>query len=601
MSDQPDAASMDRDWGHLDKVWSKAQEHWRELDSYYWRTFEVWSSKKKGERGRPFYHPARPASIVDHAVNTLLAYKPHVTVYPLKEGVTIHEDRADAKEAFLQAVLEETALKSSVLTWKQLSKHMVHYGYGVLEGPIADVLSRPKLPDDPTEEEREIWEAQMLGWNPFQFDAIHPARVKMDPREKKPSLAVKRYKQYAHVLEEITGRRQRRGLIDYTWQGRDNPYALIQVTEWWDEEWHALSAEGGGLLFAEKNVYGFVPFAHAFAGGGMEVTDLAEFDPIYWCKGILTPVIDSLKAEAQQASARHNAVLNRAFARLASKDPEATAQALEEDGVIPVTETEWLQYPDLTAAMFSAAQDVAKDIEEGTYSRVVSGQVSTETVGELAMRTSAALRNFEAPAKQVEEIATVGGGRVFMLMDRLEELEHLTIQGHRLTKEQIDHTYACKVTFDLVDPVIQMQMRELGLREVESGNKSRLTYWETDLRLEDAARERERLDQERLREHPYYQAMAMAHVARIDGMGELADKFEAEAKGLRAQLLMGETIGSDDMSLNGGGNGNIPLAPQGAASATRPQVGTPGAAMTALRQLRRPLNGQTAKPKPRRR
>ena len=53
----------------------------------------------------------------------------------------------------------------------------------------------------------------------------------------------------------------------------------------------------------------------------------------------------------------------------------------------------------------------------------------------------------------------------------------LIVEGHEISSAAIEKDYQVKVSFELVDPVIQFQARELGLREVQAGVKSKDTYW----------------------------------------------------------------------------------------------------------------------------
>ena len=87
------------------------------------------------------------------------------------------------------------------------------------------------------------------------------------------------------------------------------------------------------------------------------------------------------------------------------------------------------------------------------------------------------------------------------------------------------------ISFDLVDPVLQLQQRQLGLQEVQAGLKSMETYWAADARLEDASGERKRLLMDWVRKNPMiHQALAM-EVAKEEGIESLVERALSMAQG----------------------------------------------------------------------
>ena len=43
--------------------WSASMSNWEKMDSYYWRTYQVWNSVEQN-KNRASYRPSTPASII---------------------------------------------------------------------------------------------------------------------------------------------------------------------------------------------------------------------------------------------------------------------------------------------------------------------------------------------------------------------------------------------------------------------------------------------------------------------------------------------------------------------------------------------------------
>ena len=108
---------------------------------------------------------------------------------------------------------------------------------------------------------------------------------------------------------------------------------------------------------------------------------------------------------------------------------------------------------------------------------------------------------------------------------------NLTIKGKIIRPSYIESDYSVNISFDLVDPVLQLQQRQLGLQEVQAGLKSMETYWSSDARLEDASGERKRLLMDWVRKNPMiHQALAM-EVAKEEGIESLVERALSMAQG----------------------------------------------------------------------
>jgi len=185
--------------------------------------------------------------------------------------------------------------------------------------------------------------------------------------------------------------------------------------------------------------------------------------------------------------------------------------------------------------MFQTEEWLSRDIEEGTFSRALAGvrEQGVSTVGQQAILSTAAGRKFVAVSRQLEHLASVASSQILQLVDILDL--NLTVKGHNIRPSYLESDYSVDISFDLVDPVMQLQQRQLGLQEVAAGLKSMETYWAADAKLEDASGERKRLLMDWVRKNPMiHQALAM-EVAREEGIESLVERALSMAEGGEGQ------------------------------------------------------------------
>ena len=377
--------------------------------------------------------------------------------------------------------------------------------------------------------------------------------------------------------------RKARGRAADVWEVRNNrPFELILVDEYWTECWHAMMVSGHvtgtgreyhtmkKLLFTEKNTWGFVPYAHAYAGFGQEPTNSDKIDPANLAVGILDPVIADIRAQAQAVSGRHNALMDATFNPIGTRmGAEELRDQLDQGDIVEMQDRGdvWrMDIPQLPRWMFQTEEWLSRDIEEGTFSRALAGvrEQGVSTVGQQAILSTAAGRKFVSVARQLEHLASVAGSQILQLIDILDL--NLTIKGKVIRPSYIESDYSVDISFDLVDPVLQLQQRQLGLQEVAAGLKSMETYWAADAKLEDATGERKRLLMDWVRKNPMvHQAMAL-EVAREEGIEALVERAIGISQGGAETPPDGEgtILGPDGMPLDqtmGGGELRQGLTP----------------------------------------
>ena len=553
--EEPTPSMIDQYRSHLKEVWTNAHRKWEKYDEYYFRTFSVWDGAESHSRPG-WLKPARATALVDNAVDHQLASEPTPHRNPASQAESAREN-ADRVEAALKSILDEASLLEPALTWKQQGKNLVHLGYSIHElGLDSMVLQRraeeptrdPGTPDDEWRAAQRLHDHYRRTAMPFRTRSPQPARILLDPWEKRPRVAIRHARRFSQDLHELTLSRKARGRTADVWEVRNNrPFELILVDEYWTEFWHAMMVSGHvtgtgreyhtmkKLLFVEKNVWGFVPYAHAYAGFGQEPTSSDKIDPANLAVGILDPVMADIRAQAQAVSGRHNALMDATFNPIGTRmGADELRDQLDQGDIIEMQDRSdvWrMDIPQLPRWMFQTEEWLSRDIEEGTFSRALAGvrEQGVSTVGQQAILSTAAGRKFVAVSRQLEHLASVASSQILQLIDLLDL--NLTVKGHNIRPSHIESDYSVDISFDLVDPVLQLQQRQLGLQEVAAGLKSMETYWAADARLEDASGERKRLLMDWVRKNPMiHQALAM-EVAREEGIESLVERALQMAEG----------------------------------------------------------------------
>ena len=582
---------------HLEDVWAKSVLKWKKTDGFIHGTFPVWDETKHPDR--PAVRPATGRSRIDAAVDTQLPYEPQFHRDPINESAT-QKEAADRVENWLSAVWEQASLLEAVLPAKQAARHLVSYGYAILEGPYVRRSEKPMREEDESDEDYEV---RLSDWFPFRMRAPHPSRILLPPMEKRPSHGIKRVKHYAKDLHDLTYSRlarNKKALVDVYDYGLE-PWKLVDTIEYFSKKWHALmtssqSIERGGagrLLFVERNTDGFVPSAHGFSGWGQEPTDMTEIDPSYAAQGILDPVLDTLLREAQRKSGLHNALIQMAFAKMGStKNSTEAALALQGD-IVEGEEGDywWLKYPDMPNWMFTAGEEIAREIEEGTFSLMQSGfrQEGVNTVGQQAILMNKSNLKFQVITKQMEDMASVIAGNFLRQAYRMETIP--IVRGNKISHEDIGNRYHIRATFELVDPVLALQEREMAMREFQAGLNSREGYWEA-ARVKDTSTRKRQLLEDIVHQMPEVAAEEVFATMEKVGFADLVERLKAQALAQKAAEQAAQA------------NGGAPAGPsvtEGLPSEEPASPMEPGRPATALREMRKPLTsavpGQPQQPR----
>ena len=530
---------------HMLEVWGKCHTKFETVDSFIWRTFPLW---RPDQEGRPELRPSTAANIVDAAANNQLAYEPKIKVIPSDTRPAreqIEKDRADKLEPFLKAVMDDASMYEANLPWKAMGKYGVAYGYFVCDAPRLDLGDRPTKPrkgegesKEDFEDRQALYEAQGRDWNPIRIAAPHPSRVLLDPAKKHPKEGLRLRNYYAKDLQDLSIRKKATRVYADVWDYQENgkkPYEKIDCLEHWTEQWHTLMEMNGKIIFAEKNTWGFNPLLHAFANWGMEKTNQEGNNPENLAVGILEHVMDTLKAQAQSWSAEHNLQQEAAWALIGtSKDATEFANQRAQGGILEGKEEDyWVaRTKDVKDWMLRVDEKYAQDIEDGTFIKPIRGgrEPGVTTMGQHAMQLQAAQRRFRVVQEQLNQVASIVAGRILRLVEIYTRQNNtsIAVRGFVINADDIAHNYAVRVTFELVDPIIQMQARQVGMQEVAAGLKSPESYREFDMRAENEGEEIKRLAKAKAMNHPAMAEITAAKGFELWGMKEAYDGWKKQ-------------------------------------------------------------------------
>ena len=160
----------------------------------------------------------------------------------------------------------------------------------------------------------------------------------------------------------------------------------------------------------------------------------------------------------------------------------------------------------------------------------------------------AAQKKFIAPLKQLEGMASNSASHMLQLIDVLDL--HLEIEGRDIQPSDLDKDYAIRAKFETLDPVFQLQLRELGLAEHAQGLLSDESYWEDYAKRQDGTQERIRLLKQTIRKLPAVQQKMALEAAKEMGIDDLLEEEMAEEEGGGGQTSGPQLVGPDGQPLS---------------------------------------------------
>ena len=546
---------------HLERLWGNARSNWEENARFYNQEENIWTGPRAQElaRIRPSYRPGIWTSIPDHAVSYQVSDQPKIKRYPAT-GSKLSKERADRVENFLYIAFERWQQHSIDPPIRAGYRNMFIYGYMQLNGPRMRPIERvePRQGRNESDEEYEYrlerYHNDIKSKLPFYIDVPPPTELLMNPRFKYPDHGIRVARMYGYQLEELSQTKASQGK-GRVWSPSDpaERYKEVVVWEYFDFDRHILMLNGGDVVVDEPNLWGIIPFKHAFTGWGGRPVSEYNFDPKYLAKGLYDPCKDVLRLVAQHMTAKASNLADMAYARWRispGTDTRGISRALSTFGAPVIAhegEVGRIPTEELPSSLFRNTAELMQDLELATYAFTLMGlrQEGVSTATQQAILSNAAQRIFGAPTAQMEGLMSLAAGDILRLMNVWEDeygYGELRLGGEVLRARDIEGDYNVNVQFELLDPMLHLNEMQHTMAEVHMG----LNSWEGYQRV--ARREDISGLRKEIIEDAVYTVMMQA--VGQEAANELYKGGMAEAVSAAADRLAG-TPGM-------GGNGDLP-------------------------------------------
>ena len=157
-SNAPDDHEVDQTQSYLSTLWSGTHGRMAVVDTYLNETYQVWLSRTDR---RPAFRPPMARYTIDHAVDQQISVEPSITKMPAGRGEE-HQTKADALEKPLAALWRDASMQEPSIPERQLFKHLLCYGYGVIGLEWWDE-GKPKEPKRKQREDAKEFDKRLDG------------------------------------------------------------------------------------------------------------------------------------------------------------------------------------------------------------------------------------------------------------------------------------------------------------------------------------------------------------------------------------------------------------------------------------------------------
>ena len=532
---------------HQKGVWGDTHADWKRIDEFLDLSYKVWQD----DDDTPSIHPPDSISIIHHAVDNLITFEPVVRRVAI--GVAAgKEERADQVEQALESILLEANLLEPSLTWKQVGFHLAAYGYTVVEGPLWNTRGsrqKPKRKDYRSKIEFDaamtLWENDRKSYMPIRVRAPHPSSIMMNFRDKRPDEGIKLAKRYVVDIQRLKNSRLDDDNASIIGEVNsidlpDDPYEEVETLEYWSRDWHGFMV-GEEVLFVEPNIWGLMPYKHAFSGRGHEPTSggvSSMIKPRHLAVGLLHPVTEVIRSYAQELSTRHNAYVNSGFFDIVTTmDADELREQMNRQGRQRILEKtdgndviEPFQMPNLPQWMLEAEMQMRDAVERGTFSSASMGirQNGVSTVGQQAILSNAAAKVFLPMVRQLEHMASLVSQDILRLIEIKKESVYS--RGHELNTRMISNDYNVIAEFPQKDPALDLQERQIAMQELTLGLIDTETY-QTIAGRENISGIRKGIIKDQIRQLPAVQQLLMITALEEMGLMEAAEMMKAQMGG----------------------------------------------------------------------
>ena len=423
--------------------------------------------------GAPSHIPSRAMAKCDGAAAHIISDFPRVDIRTPGVGSRAVKRQELLREACTYA-LEQLTATSEENVWSEAKFDLVLLGSAC----IKVVFDEDSWPDPPergaSDADLEEWRKERRSAWPFDTFTVHPGSVQVSPDRSWP---------HKFVIET-----QKRTAVDMWtryphWrdpQAKDkNPAREIQWVEYWDDINYI--AWGDGVeVFRKSNTHKCPPYIWVGVTRGRRGLG---------AKGILGgAVMSQVRAEARLMTLLDLLWQLDVFPRLLANKDEASS--LQDSwntgpgGILPVERVagddksvEWLDMPQLNAAMFQFLPMVQQSIEDATYNPALMGDRPTgvDYGVHQAMLIGQARQALHPFVSALNRLGSMWVNMILRYMDTILDESIQLPSGARLDNSDIDGFYQARVVFEAVSQEEDDRRVSLGLQVLNAEAESHRT------------------------------------------------------------------------------------------------------------------------------
>ena len=569
-----DGDAILRELDSLRTEWSGAHTKWQKNDMFYRRVYPVWLPLTPDDDvpDRPSIRPGTSRSVVDHATDSQIGFIPSFHRDPAGLGDQ-HKADADQVEEGMKYVFQQAFLRNTVIPSRIASKYLTHLGYAILHGPILKdpygLDARPKKARNESEAEFQarlkMHENRRRNWSPIDFEVPHPTQVYMDPKVKSPRSAILlKRSPLDDLLEYIDNHSISIPGTARQYLSEMEAHGYVDLIEHWTNDVHTVMLRYGEVLWERRNMWGIVPFTHAFSSWGMDYSYAFESGSITYAAnmsdGLLEPLFDDIRAEAQVISSSHNLLMNAAWAPPVARDPEAMQEALAGDTVAEGRPDDFgamdLIPKGIAPEIYRIYDLIRDDIDLAVPTKALSGnrEAGVTTVGQQAIMAVSARRKYQSIAVALQHLFTIAAQKTLQMIDNTPSLDGgVGKPTARLTKKVIHNNYDINVAFEIHDPAIEQSRRLISLQEYDRGIIDKRTYL-TEAGYENIEAIEKGLIIDQINRDPAVMRRFVMEVAAELGLEDVVGSVESQRE--RTESADVDPMAPDVGGLNGTGQRN---------------------------------------------
>ena len=472
------------------------------------------------------YIPSTARSIIDKAVDHIIVGNPVVTVPPQKTSAEAQK-QADKLEQFYTAWLKRIDTFQKEPLFRTAAKFGLLCGMFVIKGPLWDVWSDKKAPQQRETEKSADFEKRQTEYNTYEryrlpiiARAIDPESILISPGSFPPEYVIEVVKKSDSAFKE-------------RWEIKEE--GEIEWVEYWDKENKVFFCNNRPVQEEKdrKNILGFLPYLIGYSGLGY-----ASEKPEDEIVGLLNPVFSALEAEARIMTALDFIIQRHAYPIYYSReDPSKVLLDLEPGQIAHIPEgydLGMVPIPQSLPDLYRMAQIITSHIERATYSDVIhgirpegvaSGYMEAILVGQARLKFGPVLQALEIQGAQL--LSNIA--RLIEVTGKKVTVWATTPQGNideKIGPEDISGHYTVNMQLSAVTPEEAERKAIFGLKLYTAGVISLVRFLENYALIPNASEEIKRIRAEQIFEIPEVKRIIGLIAAKDLGLEELRKELD---------------------------------------------------------------------------